>query len=149
MIVDLPLLVQLSRLFIPVIAVAGIFIALNQYIVNREKMRFELYEKRFNIYNTIMNTLDELLWGSDLSREQFRSFSTACNEAQFLLTDDAYMSVKEVRELVGKWYIGSIRDKQGGTSRYIEELASLEEKIENLSPNLMKSFTPILSFKKF
>jgi len=147
--IDLSLLVQISRLFIPVVAIAGIYIAWHQYSANREKVRFDLYEKRFNIYNSISQTLNSLLWSEGLSREQFHSYQTACNEAQFLLPDEVYLEVKKIRELVGKWYVCFTETDRQKTDKHNAELISIEEKLEVLEPNLAKSFSLVLNFKKF
>ena len=147
--IDLTFLVQISRLFIPLVAIAGVYIAWHQYTTNREKIRFELFEKRFNIYNSILQTLNALLWEEGLSREKFHSFVTTCNEAQFLLPDDVFEDVQNIRELVSKWYVCFIESNRKDTDKHNNELLLLEGKLEKLTPALTKSFSAVLNFKKF
>jgi len=60
------------------------YIAWQQFTANREKIRFELYEKRFNIYTAVFQFVDNLLWaGWDNVTEEYLKFDIACHEAEF------------------------------------------------------------------
>jgi hypothetical protein len=94
--------IQISKLFIPLIAFLGLYIAWQQYIANKTKVRLELYDKRFNIYNTIITVIGEVLSSDEkISEEQYKKFFIACNEGQFLLPDHVYACLSKPRELVG------------------------------------------------
>jgi hypothetical protein len=152
---NLDTFVDISRLFIPVIAVVGMFIVWQQFIANREKLRFELYDKRFNIYSVIIRKLEDVTFGWD--EENSSDFEVACNEAKFLLPDSVCEQVELARKFVRNW--NSVKntieyaEKRGSDSDKAEaikeEIALIEANIEVLAPKLTEAFKVVLKFEKF
>lgn len=93
-------LLDISRLFIPIIAVIGIYIVWQQFITNREKVRLELYDKRFKIYDTLVNCLYDFLYGENFDNKDYVRFITACNEAEFLVPNRIYLHIDKAKKLI-------------------------------------------------
>jgi hypothetical protein len=145
-------LVGISKLFIPVIAICAVYIARLQYVANREKVRLELYDKRFKIYDSITRYLSEVAFGSEESeKKEYGTFLTSCNEAQFLLPDRIYIIVEEIKKAV--FEIRRLRRKEkrnnveGDRQAIVDQIVNLEEELENVSQNLTTAFKEVLKFE--
>ena len=91
-------LVLLSKLSLPIIAIASVFIAWQQYSANREKLKLELYDRRFIIYDLIVQSIHTALYGlGEFEEDERVQLYTAYNEARFLLPDDIYRKVEKAR----------------------------------------------------
>ena len=152
--------IQISKLFIPLIAFLGLYIAWQQYVANKTKIRLELYDKRFNIYNAIVTVIGEILSSDEkINEEQYKKFFVACNEAQFLLPDDVYACLSKPRELVGiikvkkrSLYRLDKKDDEGLSKvkeALCNELMEYESELEDLEPSITYSFSRVLKFEKF
>jgi hypothetical protein len=152
-------LVAISQLFIPVIAFVGIYIAWQQFITNRENIRFELYDKRFRIYDILIRSLNDILWLNDNSftHEQYARFETVCNEAEFLLPDNVCKQIHIAKDLVRSWRntnrrLKSLLKHSKEDSRIEaakDELIRIEGALEELQPIITEFFKGVLKFKKF
>ncbi len=155
---NIELLVNISRLFIPIIAFIGIYIAWQQFTANREKIRFELYDKRFKIYTTVFQFIDTLLWAGDESiGAEYAGFDLACHEAEFLLPESINRELRVLKDHIRSWNnvkrrIGYL-NKKGKDEDKIEfaqeEIAELESNIEEMGDRLIDVFKEVLSFEKF
>ncbi len=154
---DIKTLVDISSLFIPVIAIIGIYIAWQQSITNREKIRLELYDKRFKLYDTIISSLNNFSYGSEFTHEKYVRFFTACSEAQFLVPDRICEKINVVNKLIREGRI--IKNK---LERYekkevinkekeaiVEKIIKIESDIEKLYPSISEAFKEVLKFEKF
>ena len=150
--------VNISRLFIPIIAFVAIYIAWLQFTANREKIRFELYDKRFKIYDVIRQSLDDLLWlRQDHLNESYSNFETACNEAEFLLPESTCIQIRLARDYMRSWrkinnrigYIEKSGNSDEKANHAKEEIVEIENKIENLEPKIKAAFMEVLKFEKF
>lgn len=156
--IELNTLVELSRLFIPVIAFAGIYIAWQQFTAHRDKLRFDLFDRRFKVYDDIINSMYEYLYGAEeIDSEQYRRFKTACNEAQFLLPKNVYGTVNVAKEIFSELHTVKLRikrysKKDDGESKLTElkeKAVELEEKLEKTHPIITEKFGEVLRFEKF
>lgn len=148
-------LVEISKLFIPVIAFAGVYIAWQQSNTNRVKIKLDLYDKRFALYNTVISSVFEYIYGGEFENKDYVLFFTACNEAKFLVPDNVYKEIDDIRKLVLKGRI--IKNKLNNPDlkrvsaqeleEYRKEIVGIESKIEDLYPNITESFKTVLKFK--
>lgn len=152
-------LVEISKLFIPLIALTAVYIAWQQLQANKTKVRLELYDKRFNIYNDVISVLDDILTTSDgVSEENFRRFFKAVNEAEFLLPDRAFKILIEVKQLIYNFKIkqksynkicsSDREDLVRKKEIFSDELVNLECELEKLSPKITEEFKRIMKFEK-
>lgn len=155
---NIDLLVNISRLFIPLIAIIGVFIAWQNFYTNREKIRLDLYDRRFKIYDTIISSLYESIYGAeDFTREEYSRFFTACDEANFLLPDAVCKNIDIARELMHECRNKRIslkfhekHEKQEDKITSIKNrIMEIESEIENFHPKITSSFKEVLKFEKF
>lgn len=78
-----------------VIAAITVFIAYRQYTLARNKMKLDLYEKRFKIFQVTHKLIDRIVGGSTLSDELFSDFVMARNESFFLFDKKLYKQIDE------------------------------------------------------
>lgn len=152
---NLDTLVNVSRLFIPIIAFVGMYIAWQQFTANREKIRFELYDKRFNIYTTVFQFVDTLLWSDwDSISEEYLQFDIVCHEAEFILPESINIELRKLNRHVKNWRMVS-REVNALTKKNLpmdtpkEELCGIESDLEDMIPVIQTAFMKVLKFEKF
>jgi hypothetical protein len=79
------------------IALIAVYIAYQQYKVNRDKYKFELYEKRYKVYLGIAELLQYIVSKDDLEFEQIFIFEAKTNEGVFLFGVDINTFLNEIR----------------------------------------------------
>ncbi len=75
-------------LLTPVIAGIAVYIAWQQYAVNRDKLRLDQYEKRLRVYQALMRFIGSLLMHADLKTEDLVEFNTGAAETDFVFSND-------------------------------------------------------------
>ena len=96
---NLDFAVQISRLFIPVVAFAGIFIAWQQFQTNREKVRIDLFQRRLDIYKSLLKAVYlTSYFDEDDSGEIFQKLEQAMDEAYFLLPENIYKLIEPIEK---------------------------------------------------
>jgi len=68
-----------------IIAVLTIYIAYQQWNTNRFKLKLELYDKRFAVYERVKEYLFLIIQDSDVKTKDSLLFITSVSEAEFLL----------------------------------------------------------------
>ncbi|EHH1037873.1 hypothetical protein J7077_004805 [Vibrio parahaemolyticus] len=151
-------LIEISQLSVPVIAVASVFIAWQQYSANREKLKLDLYDRRFKIYDIVVQSIYSTQFGlGEYDENEYAELYTAVNEAQFLLPENVYKvitkSQKHIRlhrELLRR------REKLNDTPENTVRLAEIQRIIEDSEPKLEKlveelteQFVKVLKIRKF
>jgi len=74
----------ISALFVPLIAIIGVFIAYQQYRINSQRLRHETYERRLAIYKTVQRYLSEVVRDGKTSFEKALEFRSEASEVFFL-----------------------------------------------------------------
>ncbi|MFY8326327.1 hypothetical protein [Pseudoalteromonas sp. ZZD1] len=151
-------IVEVSKLSLPVIAMASVFIAWQQYSANREKLRLDLYDRRFKIYDLVVHSIYNVQFGlGDYEGDEMTALYTAFNEAKFLLPDDIYKVVKkaEINTQVHREFLRR-RERLEGMPENESELIKVQKAIEELEPKLdslrdelTEAFSRVLKIKKF
>lgn len=65
-----------------------VFIAFQQYLLAKEKLKLDLFEKRFAIYKAIQTYLDEIRKSEDASDKLLKDFEDKTHTAKFLFDSD-------------------------------------------------------------
>lgn len=151
-------LIQISKLSLPIIAIASVFIAWQQYSANREKLRLELYDRRFKIYDLIVQSIYTALYGlGEFEEDERIQLYTACNEARFLLPDEIYKKVEKSQKHV-RLHLELLRrrDRLTEGSENSEKITKVqkiieesEPKLESLVDEMAKAFDQVLKIRKF
>jgi len=104
---SLPLCVQyvqaLGPSFVAVIAaiIAG-YIALRQWWTARDKLRFDLFEKRFNIYEVTKDFINKTTVHGTASIDDITEFYSGIRGAEFLFKGDARLFMMKIAETAFK-----------------------------------------------
>jgi hypothetical protein len=95
---SLPVWVQvLQALAVPVIAVVGAWIALQQMYLARVKLQHDLYDRRFAVYEAARKLLVEIITQGYPSRDQVRLYVIGTADAVFLLNEEVSKYLEEIR----------------------------------------------------
>jgi len=125
------------------VAVASCLIAWRQAITSEEKLRFELYEKRFDVYSRSVDYLQVLtVWdGSDANQDMRRLFVKAMLESAFLFPPEVSTILEEIN-LDSIKLIGLKDDKEN----FYNEGMDVLEKFNGRVSQLQTTMSPYLNF---
>ncbi|WP_321528324.1 hypothetical protein [Sedimenticola selenatireducens] len=165
--------VEVSRLFIPIVAVAGVFIAWQQFQANKAKIRVELYQRRLDVYRVLLEAIQVTSY-LDEERDEHEVFSKlelALDEAYFLLPESIYQKIQPIEERAYNihhmhWSAGNMQEslakplserigyKQGQLEAQYKQLSDEFKKEvewfrEHAQPLLRESFKEVLGFYRF
>ncbi|WP_043808138.1 hypothetical protein [Desulfatibacillum aliphaticivorans] len=74
----------LSGLLTPVIAIIAVFIAWQQYTINRASLNNQLYERRLRVFKVVVNYISTVIRDGKASIENTSQFYSDAKEADFL-----------------------------------------------------------------
>jgi len=100
----------LSALLAPTIALIAVYIAFQQYQINKQRLRHETYERRLRVYKSVQEHLSVILRDGKTTYQGCSEFYSEASEAAFLFDSS-------VQDLIDEIYQKSI------------DLVSLEEKL--------------------
>jgi hypothetical protein len=86
----------LSACLIPLIATVTIYIAYQQYRISRLKQKQELFDKRWAVYQTVMETLDYVMHTGNTNNNQLLRFNIARNNGYFFFGEKVDMYLNEM-----------------------------------------------------
>ena len=111
-----------SKLATPIIAMAVVYIAYQQYVVSQATLREKLFERRFSVFKDTQYFLSEILREAKFSDESYSKLVDAGQRARFLFG-------KPMRE-----YLEGIRAHASKMQMYQRQLVALpvgDERSEN------------------
>ena len=86
----------LSALLTPTIAVFGSFIAYRQWRISRNKLKYELFDRRFAVYDAACSLLASIMTSGEAKQEEVYKFIAGTSSAKWLLNDDVAKYFDEV-----------------------------------------------------
>lgn len=86
----------LSALLTPVIAVIAVYVAWQQYKINKLRLRHELYERRLRVHKTVQIFLSDILRNGDIKFEQCSQFYADASEATFLFDKSIQQFIDDI-----------------------------------------------------
>lgn len=99
---SIPILDIVLRIFqgllMPVIAGIAVYIAFQQHKTNRDKLRLDLYNKRYELFHSLMTLLARILQQGNVKDEQVTEFSRATKEAVFLFDEGLSTYLETIRK---------------------------------------------------
>lgn len=87
-----------SALLVPVIAIVGTVIAVQQYKINKQRLKHELYDRRMVVFKHIKSYLSEIMRDGKVTSDRVMKFNFDTSEATFLLDDKINDRIKEIYE---------------------------------------------------
>lgn len=85
-----------SALLIPTIAVLGAFIAYRQWRLGQNKLKLDLFDRRFSVYDAARNFLAGIMTSGKAKDEDIYKFVGATREAKWLLNSEIAAYLHEV-----------------------------------------------------
>jgi hypothetical protein len=85
-----------SALLTPLIAIVTAYIAWQQWQANRQKLRFDQYEKRLKIYQHVVIMLGLIMREADAKLEDLIAFRANTAEADFLFGPEIPKYIEEI-----------------------------------------------------
>lgn len=83
-----------QSLYTFIIGILTVYIAYQQYKANKYKIRMDLYERRFRVYQITRDTLHLALSSSNLKQEQYRDFEDCIAESRFIFNPEMHDYLK-------------------------------------------------------
>ena len=84
----------ISGFFTPIISIISFYISFQQYITNKKKLRLDLYEKRFAVYEAVVSFLSHVMAQGTAKMAEINKFTEIINKSYFLfdskMTDYLY-----------------------------------------------------------
>jgi hypothetical protein len=77
-----------SALLTPTIAVFGSLIAIQQWLTNRRRLKYELFDRRFKVYDTAKSFLNQFYANRHPTDEELYRFRLNTRESHFLFDED-------------------------------------------------------------
>ena len=134
---------SLSSFLTPIIAVFVAIIAANQYKVQKDKLKLDLYEKRFKIYLEISIVFNLIFHNRTISTDQLNNLRVGVFGYEFLFG-------KEIVAFIDELIITSdqlVRNEDRGKTRFTDVGIDVEvETLKILKDNLLKWFKDHESF---
>jgi hypothetical protein len=72
------------------------YIAWQQWKTNKQRLKAELYDRRFMAYETLMDTIGEAMRNGDISDEQLQKFNIQRRNSHFLFGEKLYEFLEEI-----------------------------------------------------
>jgi len=86
----------LSALMVPLIAVLGVAIAYRQWRTAQNKLKLDLFDKRFSVYDAARRMLASVMTSGKVRDEELFKFMVATREAKWLLSNELAHYLDEV-----------------------------------------------------
>jgi hypothetical protein len=131
----------LQALLTPTIAVFVTYLAWRQYQIQRQRVRMDLFEKRFHIFNSALNHMGHTFAISHFDEEAYRKFLKDIQGAQFLFSKEIDIYLKSIRNAtldmdVEDTYVREEvfpnGDRKKVIQRKLEKLRWISEQIEEI-----------------
>lgn len=90
----------LSALLTPTVAVVGSFIAYRQWVLARNKLKFDLFDRRYRVYEAARALLASVVTSGKVKDEEIWKYLAAIREARWLLDSDVARYLQ--KDLYGK-----------------------------------------------
>lgn len=88
----------LQGLLTPLIAIIAVYIAYQQHKTNRDKLRLDLYNKRYEVFYSLMKLLGHMRQAGKIEPEQVNMFLKESQEDVFLFGKDIVSYLETVRK---------------------------------------------------
>jgi hypothetical protein len=133
----------LQALAVPTIAVVGAWVAVQQMLITRAKLRHDLFDRRFAVYQAARKLLVEIIQQGYPSREQVREYVINTADATFLLNDEIAKYLEKIRERASR--LRAIHAMQQHEQQQDDMLFAWMT--EQLPVGLTEKFKPLLTLE--
>ena len=138
------------KLLTVLVAIFAVYIAYQQFRLQRERIKLDLFEKRFQVFAASRKLLSIILIDASLDLKDLFEYRGAVAEATFLFGEDITGYLEEIDKKALRMH--SLHEKLNGIPPGEERSKIVEEKHEALRwltdqlPELKRRFAPYLKF---
>ena len=86
----------ISAFLTPIIAVTALYIAFMQWKLASNKLKLELFDKRYIVYKACMKIISDLMTNGNTDQRQQAEFLKNTSDARWLLSEDIDIYISEV-----------------------------------------------------
>ena len=136
-----------DSLVVPAITAVGIVIAMGQFLLARQRLRLDLYDRRYKIFDSARRLIIEILREGFADRAVVFAYRWETGDAVFLLGKDVVSYLGEVEKRAFRFvYIRTILATEGHPNREtaIDEEAELLNWFAEQYDVLVQKFKPSL-----
>jgi hypothetical protein len=144
-----------SALFVPTVAAIAAYIAWRQFRTASDKLRLDLYDRRFQVYRGVMDLLTAISNRDTVTAQELGSFYTSTDQKRFLFALDLCDFLKVIREKAGQMgrlseLIGDERTPEPRRATAIDEKLNLVSWFDALidGGEVPRRFEPYLGFRR-
>ncbi len=87
----------ISGFLTPIIAIIATYIAYQQYFINKQKLKLELYEKRYRIFNETKKVLFKINQDAQIGLDELWDFMFNTNDRVFLFNSEINEFILEIK----------------------------------------------------
>lgn len=146
--------ISVMAILIPVItiliAVIVAWTGYQQYRVAKEKLKFDLFEKRFSVYKGVQIFLSQIMQKGELNLDSVWELQKATEEAKFLFEDEIPKYIDSIRNKALKMWAIQSKSKNmptgDGKNNFIDKEGTLFTELTNELSTLSQVFMPYLKF---
>ena len=110
---EVPVWIQyLSALLTPVIALATVFIAFQQYVLSRSKYRFDRYERRSKVFSETQLFIKDAVLNANNTTERLKEFKDSTIDRYFLFGEEINKHIDQVEEYTESLALLNLRCSQ-------------------------------------
>jgi hypothetical protein len=136
----------------PLIAIIATYIAWQQWRANANKLRLDLFEKRYAVFDATRMFLSIILRDAKFEMKDFYEFRAGVSDSSFLFRNDVVEYLKKIdnEALKFKTRRDEYKDLPKGNERkrLVSEANEVFEWLINQLPELKNIFISYLGFKK-
>ena len=143
----------LSALLTPAIGVGVVAIAFLQWQTNKNRLKVELFDRRYQIYRAVKDLIDSIMveGGVKISEKEANRFVLAVSESQFLFDKELATYIKSISKKAVKMAVLERHLKELPAGERRTEVVSELDKVLGWSINqsgiLAEKFSPFLKLK--
>jgi hypothetical protein len=86
-----------GKLMVPLIAAIALYIAYQQWLTNSQKLKLDLFERRYLIYKNVMNIIRDVTSKANANYEHLSEFHNVTEGAEFLFGSDVNSYLEGLR----------------------------------------------------
>ena len=139
-------------LLTPIIGLIVVYVAYQQHLTNRNRLRLDLYDRRFKLYNEIQSFLASIAQRGDVSDHDLMDCLRNTKEAIFLFKEDISKYIDELyTQACDLQYLEKVtNNKVRGADREesVKKRAKVFGWLTNQSKECTEKFKKYLSFEK-
>ncbi|CED58035.1 putative uncharacterized protein (plasmid) [Aliivibrio wodanis] len=86
----------LSALLVPILTIVGVYIAYQQFVINRQRLNYETYERRLAVYKCVQFHLSVIGHQGYANDQDTLKFNSEASEAVFLFKNDISTLISDI-----------------------------------------------------